>query len=133
MKAGTAQKIVLNLFSTLLMIRLGRVYRGLMVHMRATNAKLRHRAAEMVDMITGCGMEAAARASRSRSRRRQAGGAAGQRAPMPRSPKRCSAIIAAICGSPSSSSAPARRALPWPHPGRRRERSLSRTWLAASA
>lgn len=60
MKAGTAQKIVLNLFSTLLMIRLGRVYRGLMVHMRATNAKLRHRAAEMVDMITGCGMEAAA-------------------------------------------------------------------------
>lgn len=61
MKAGTAQKIVLNLFSTLLMIRLGRVYRGLMVHMRATNAKLRHRAAEMVDMITGCGIEAAAR------------------------------------------------------------------------
>lgn len=61
MKAGTAQKIVLNLFSTLLMIRLGRVYRGLMVHMRVTNAKLRHRAAEMVDTITGCGMEAAAR------------------------------------------------------------------------
>ncbi|MGO4739495.1 N-acetylmuramic acid 6-phosphate etherase [Bosea sp. 2KB_26] len=61
MKAGTAQKIVLNLFSTLLMIRLGRVYRGLMVHMRATNAKLRLRAAQMVDMITGCGMEAAAR------------------------------------------------------------------------
>lgn len=61
MKAGTAQKIVLNLFSTLLMIRLGRVYRGLMVHMRVTNAKLRNRAAEMVDTITGCGMEAAAR------------------------------------------------------------------------
>lgn len=61
MKAGTAQKIVLNLFSTLLMIRMGRVYRGLMVHMRATNAKLRHRAAEMVDMITGCGIETAAR------------------------------------------------------------------------
>lgn len=61
MKAGTAQKIVLNLFSTLLMIRLGRVYRGLMVHMRVTNAKLRHRAAEMVETITGCGMEAAAR------------------------------------------------------------------------
>ena len=61
MKAGTAQKIVLNLFSTLLMIRLGRVYRGLMVHMRVTNAKLRNRAAEMVDTITGCGMEAAVR------------------------------------------------------------------------
>ena len=38
MKAGTAQKIVLNLFSTALMVRMGRVYRGLMVHMRATNA-----------------------------------------------------------------------------------------------
>ena len=41
MKAGTAQKIVLNLFSTALMVKLGRVYRGLMVHMRARNAKLR--------------------------------------------------------------------------------------------
>ena len=45
MKAGTAQKIVLNLLSTLVMIRLGRVYRGLMVQMRATNAKLRRRSA----------------------------------------------------------------------------------------
>ena len=54
MKAGTAQKIVLNLFSTLVMIRLGRVYRGLMVHMRATNAKLRRRAEIMVAQITGC-------------------------------------------------------------------------------
>ncbi|HEX2137686.1 MAG TPA: N-acetylmuramic acid 6-phosphate etherase [Microvirga sp.] len=54
MKAGTAQKIVLNLFSTLVMIRLGRVYRGLMVHMRATNAKLRRRAELMVAQITGC-------------------------------------------------------------------------------
>ncbi len=61
MKAGTAQKIVLNLFSTLLMIRLGRVYRGLMVHMRATNAKLRLRAAQMVEMIAGCSLEAAER------------------------------------------------------------------------
>lgn len=54
MKAGTAQKIVLNLFSTLVMIRVGRVYRGLMVHMRATNAKLRRRAEIMVAQITGC-------------------------------------------------------------------------------
>jgi N-acetylmuramic acid 6-phosphate etherase len=54
MKAGTAQKIVLNLLSTLIMIRLGRVYRGLMVHMRATNAKLRRRAEIMVARITGC-------------------------------------------------------------------------------
>ena len=54
MKAGTAQKIVLNLLSTLVMIRLGRVYRGLMVHMRATNAKLRRRGEIMVAQITGC-------------------------------------------------------------------------------
>ena len=42
--AGTAQKAALNLFSTLLMMRLGRVYRGQMVDMRASNAKLRGRA-----------------------------------------------------------------------------------------
>ena len=59
MKAGTAQKIVLNLLSTLVMVRLGRVYRGLMVQMRATNAKLRRRAALMVAEITGCGEGAA--------------------------------------------------------------------------
>jgi N-acetylmuramic acid 6-phosphate etherase len=62
MKAGTAQKIVLNLFSTLVMIRLGRVYRGLMVHMRATNAKLRRRAEIMVGEITGCSHTAAVEA-----------------------------------------------------------------------
>jgi N-acetylmuramic acid 6-phosphate etherase len=54
MKAGTAQKIILNLFSTLVMIRLGRIYRGLMVDMRATNAKLRRRSEIMVSQITGC-------------------------------------------------------------------------------
>lgn len=59
MKAGTAQKIVLNLFSTMVMVRLGKVYRGLMVHMRPTNAKLRSRAAQMVVTITGCDDRAA--------------------------------------------------------------------------
>lgn len=54
MKAGTAQKIVLNLLSTALMVRLGRVYGGLMVHMRASNAKLRRRAENMVGRIVGC-------------------------------------------------------------------------------
>jgi N-acetylmuramic acid 6-phosphate etherase len=54
MKAGTAQKVILNLFSTLVMIRMGRVYRGLMVDMRATNAKLRRRSVTMVVQITGC-------------------------------------------------------------------------------
>ena len=54
MKAGTAQKIVLNLLSTALMVRLSRVYRGLMVHMRATNAKLRRRAEGIVRELTHC-------------------------------------------------------------------------------
>ena len=54
MKAGTAQKIILNLFSTQLMIRLGRVYHGMMVDMRTTNAKLRQRGQTMVERIAGC-------------------------------------------------------------------------------
>jgi N-acetylmuramic acid 6-phosphate etherase len=57
--AGTAQKVVLNLFSTLLMIRLGRVYRGRMVDMQARNAKLRHRAERMVQDLTGAGPDVA--------------------------------------------------------------------------
>ena len=43
MKAGTAQKICLNLISTLVMVRLGRVKQGVMAAMRPTNAKLRQR------------------------------------------------------------------------------------------
>ncbi len=54
MKAGTAQKVILNLLSSLIMVRLGRVYGGLMVDMRATNAKLRRRSEVMVSQITGC-------------------------------------------------------------------------------
>lgn len=54
MKAGTAQKIVLNLFSSAVMVRLGRVYNGLMVHMRASNTKLRRRAGVIVGEILGC-------------------------------------------------------------------------------
>jgi N-acetylmuramic acid 6-phosphate etherase len=53
LKAGTAQKIVLNLFSTLLMIRLGRVWRGQMVDMKVTNEKLRRRAERMLESLTG--------------------------------------------------------------------------------
>jgi N-acetylmuramic acid 6-phosphate etherase len=53
MKAGTAQKIALNTLSTGVMIRLGYVYRGLMVEMRPTNAKLRARAERMVAELTG--------------------------------------------------------------------------------
>jgi N-acetylmuramic acid 6-phosphate etherase len=61
MKAGTAQKIVLNLFSTAVMVRMGRVYRGLMVDMRARNAKLRRRAQVIVSEIVGCAPSDAAR------------------------------------------------------------------------
>ncbi|HXZ46801.1 MAG TPA: N-acetylmuramic acid 6-phosphate etherase [Pseudolabrys sp.] len=61
MKAGTAQKIVLNLLSTAIMIKMGRVYRGLMVDMRARNAKLRRRAATIVNEIIHCSEGDAAR------------------------------------------------------------------------
>ena len=61
MKAGTAQKIVLNLFSTAVMVRMGRVYRGLMVDMRPSNAKLRRRAEAMVSEIVRCPETDAAR------------------------------------------------------------------------
>ncbi len=61
MKAGTAQKIVLNLFSTAVMVKMGRVYRGLMVDMRARNAKLRRRAEAIVSEIAHCPQSDAAR------------------------------------------------------------------------
>jgi N-acetylmuramic acid 6-phosphate etherase len=53
MKAGTAQKLVLNAFSSTLMIRLGKVYGNLMVDVRATNEKLRRRAARLVELAAG--------------------------------------------------------------------------------
>ncbi len=62
MTAGTAQKIALNLFSTRLMTELGRVYRGLMVHVVASNAKLVDRAHRIVAALTGADPAAAARA-----------------------------------------------------------------------
>jgi N-acetylmuramic acid 6-phosphate etherase len=62
MKAGTAQKIVLNLISTGIMLRLGRVYRGMMVNMPPTNAKLKRRAEAMVAQIAHCDPAQAARA-----------------------------------------------------------------------
>jgi N-acetylmuramic acid 6-phosphate etherase len=53
MNAGTAQRITLTLLSTLLMIRLGRVYRGLMVDVQATNRKLVKRKQAMLCHLTG--------------------------------------------------------------------------------
>ena len=69
MKAGTAQKVILNLLSTLIMVRLDRVYRGLMVNMRATNAKLRRRSEIMVSQITDCDDATAVEAIRQSGRR----------------------------------------------------------------
>src|SRR5262245_14991174 len=54
MKAGTAQKVVLNLISSGIMLRLGRVYRGMMVNMPPSNAKLKRRAEAMVAQIAHC-------------------------------------------------------------------------------
>lgn len=48
LKAGTAQKLILNLITTGVMIRLGKVYSNLMVDVRATNLKLRDRAVRIV-------------------------------------------------------------------------------------
>ena len=62
LKAGTAQKLVLNLLSTALMVRLGRTYGNLMVDLRATNAKLRDRARRIVADATGADEDAVRRA-----------------------------------------------------------------------
>ncbi|MFF4267174.1 N-acetylmuramic acid 6-phosphate etherase [Streptomyces virginiae] len=53
LKAGTAQKLVLNLISTITMIRLGKTYGNLMVDMRSSNEKLRARARRIVALATG--------------------------------------------------------------------------------
>lgn len=53
LKAGTAQKLVLNLISTITMIRLGKTYGNLMVDMRSSNDKLRARARRIVALATG--------------------------------------------------------------------------------
>ena len=59
MKAGTAQKMVLNMLTTATMIRLGKVYGNLMVDVRPTNAKLRDRARRIVQEATGVDAEVA--------------------------------------------------------------------------
>lgn len=59
MGAGTAQKIALNMFSTLMAIRLGHVYDGYMVNLRADNKKLVARAARIVSGIGDVSIEEA--------------------------------------------------------------------------
>ena len=59
MKAGSATKMALNTISTSLMVRSGRVYQNLMVDLRATNGKLRDRAARVISTVTGLDRAAA--------------------------------------------------------------------------
>jgi N-acetylmuramic acid 6-phosphate etherase len=59
MNAGTAQKCALNMISTLTAIRLHHVHQGMMVNLRAENAKLRERAALMVALASGADLDAA--------------------------------------------------------------------------
>ena len=60
LKAGTAQKLVLNMLSTATMIRLGHVYQNLMVNVQPKNVKLRERAVRIIADAAGTGRERAA-------------------------------------------------------------------------
>ncbi len=62
LKAGTAQKIVLNAFSTSLMVRLNKVYGNLMVDVKPTNAKLMRRCINLTVLATGASDELATQA-----------------------------------------------------------------------
>jgi N-acetylmuramic acid 6-phosphate etherase len=57
LKSGTAQKLVLNMLSTITMIRLGKTYGNLMVDVRASNDKLRARSHRIVSLATGASDE----------------------------------------------------------------------------
>src|SRR5713101_551028 len=59
LKAGTATKLILNIFTTLAMVRLGKVLGNLMIDVKPSNAKLRDRATRIVRELTGVDYEAA--------------------------------------------------------------------------
>ena len=59
MKAGTAQKIILNMISTASMVKCGCVYENLMINLKPTNKKLRRRMVGIVTEILGCSFEKA--------------------------------------------------------------------------
>lgn len=61
MKAGTAQKLVVNMLSTGVMIKIGKIYQNYMVHMQPTNEKLVMRAKGMISNITGATKEEASK------------------------------------------------------------------------
>lgn len=57
MKSGTAQKMVLNMISTTVMIKQGKVYGNLMVDLKASNKKLKQRSIRMIQRATGVSSE----------------------------------------------------------------------------
>lgn len=59
LKAGTAQKLVLNMFSTIAMVQSGKTYGNLMVDVSASNVKLKERATRIVQTVAGVDREAA--------------------------------------------------------------------------
>lgn len=59
LKSGTAQKLVVNMLTTLSMIKLGKTYRGVMVDLVATNEKLRARSIRTVSQLAGVDVETA--------------------------------------------------------------------------
>ena len=59
MKAGTAQKMVLNMLTTAAMVRMGKVYGNLMVDVQPTNAKLRRRAVRILQQAAGADLATA--------------------------------------------------------------------------
>jgi len=62
LKGGTAQKVVLNMISTIAMVRTGKTFGNLMVDLKATNEKLRDRARRIVMQATGSSLEDAEQA-----------------------------------------------------------------------
>ena len=59
LKSGTCQKLVLNMISTITMVRLGKTYKNVMVDLRATNAKLHARSERTLMRVTGCDADTA--------------------------------------------------------------------------
>jgi N-acetylmuramic acid 6-phosphate etherase len=64
LKAGTSQKMVLNMLSTATMVRLGRTYDNLMIDMGQTNTKLKQRAKRILEQASGKGVSAVGHALR---------------------------------------------------------------------
>lgn len=62
LKSGSAQKLVVNMLTTLSMIKLGKTYRGVMVDLQATNEKLRARSIRTVTQLAGVDVDQAAAA-----------------------------------------------------------------------